>query len=492
MTQLLRILKKDVRYLSYEYGLYLLLLGWYAWLETRVWFGSTASLPIGIRDVLAPVLVSIFAIYLIMRLIHSEAIPGDKQFWLTRPYSWMSLLGAKVTFLVLGVSLPMMAFRLFIFRVQGFPLLPGIWQLLWSQLVITAVIALPIAAVAALSSGAVQFVMFALILIPVGSIIYSDSFWLNRWPENTHWLRDTLTAVALCGVAVWVLQSQYRTRKTSFARGFASCALVLAVVVIGYAPWSLAYAMNEWLGTSKPMTETSFPHVVLGPQTKSQPAPPSDVVLWQIPVVVEGIPAGFTVELQPVLVTLQGAGKMKWQWFSAGTALTTAAEGTYWATGAVERSYFDIARGSAVTVRVMVDLALFPPVSTRTIHLLKDFASVPSGLQCRGIPVEEWFARVYPQRTFEGAECRSPFGWPDLRAGFTTTEGKPLGPKTLVPPDPSTYANPFSLSSVQSNVTYFQYSGPEDVILTIKGPPQRLHQEFEFRDVRLDEFLEPR
>jgi hypothetical protein len=138
---------------------------------------------------------------------------------------------------------------------------------------------------------------------------------------------------------------------------------------------------------------------------------------------------------------------------------------------------------------VTVDLAMFPPASTRTIHLLKDFASVPGGLQCRGIPVEEWFARVYPQRTFEGAECRSPFGWPNLRVDFMTTEGKPLGPKTLIPPDPSTYGNPISLSSVQSNVTYFQYSGPEDVILTLKGPPQRLHQEFEYRDIRLDEFV---
>lgn len=81
--QLLHILKKDLRYLRYHFGLYLLLLGWYAWLETRVWFRSTAGLLMGIRDVLAPLLVSIFAIYLIMRLFHSEAIPGDNQFWLT-------------------------------------------------------------------------------------------------------------------------------------------------------------------------------------------------------------------------------------------------------------------------------------------------------------------------------------------------------------------------------------------------------------------------
>jgi hypothetical protein len=491
MTQLLHILKKDIRHLRYHLGLYLLLLGWYAWLETRVWFSYSDSLLLAARANLVPMLIFIFAIYLITRLTHSEAIPGDNQFWLTRPYSWTSLLGAKVALLVLGISLPMLAVRFVVFRVQGFPLLPGIWDLLWSQLIMTAVIALPLAALAALSSGVVQFVISALILIPIISIIYSDAVWLNRWPDSTQWLRDAFAAAVFCGIAAWVLQSQYRTRKTVFSRGFASCALIATGVVYAYAPWSIAYAMNGWLGFSKPMTETSSPHVVLGLHTRSNPAPPSDVVLWQIPVVIEDIPAGFTAELQPVLVTFQSAGKMKRQWFNSGPALSKAPEGTYWAAGAVERSNFDAMKRTPVTVRVMVDLLLFPPPSTQAIHLSKDFANVVGGLQCRGIPIEDWYAKIYPSVKFEGVECRASFGWPNLRVGMTTNEGKPLGPKAITPSDHAAFESPVSLSSVRSNVTYFQYSGPTDVIVTVKGPPLLLHQEFEYRNVRLDEFMEP-
>jgi len=497
MTQLLHILKKDVRHLRYEFGLYLLLLGWYAWLETRVWNFSTHALLIGVRSVLSPLLVTIFAIYLIVRLIHSEAIPGENQFWLTRPYSSWNLLGAKITLMFMGISLPMMVARLVVFRIQGFPFLPGIWHLLWSQLVMTGVIVLPIAALAALSSGAVQFVIFALILIPLGSIVYGDTAWLNRWPENTHWMRSALSAFALFGIAVWVLQSQYRTRKTDFTRGFASCALVVVIVAIGYVPWSIAYTMSAWLGFSRSMTETSFPHVLLGKQTKSQASQPSDVVLWQIPVAIEGIPRGYTAELQPLLVTLQTGWKTRWQWFDRDSTLTPAAEGTHRATGAVEHSYFEASKASRVTVRVRVDLMLFPPVSTRQIHLQNDFMSIPNGLQCHGVRPDDWFARAFPLLTFLGAECRAPFSWPALRVGFTTTEGKRLGPSTSIPPDLETYWNSISLSSVESHSVGFPYSGPEysapeDVVLTFQGPPQHLYQEFEYPNVRLDEFIEPR
>src|SRR5256885_7885270 len=37
---------------------------------------------------------------LIARVIHDEVLPGDNQFWITRPYSWKSLLGAKALFIL--------------------------------------------------------------------------------------------------------------------------------------------------------------------------------------------------------------------------------------------------------------------------------------------------------------------------------------------------------------------------------------------------------
>ena len=56
---------------------------------------------------LLPLGLPLVAWYLIARLIHAETLPGDRQFWITRPYRWQSLLGAKVLFVLVFLNLPM-------------------------------------------------------------------------------------------------------------------------------------------------------------------------------------------------------------------------------------------------------------------------------------------------------------------------------------------------------------------------------------------------
>src|SRR5271155_4729161 len=45
---------------------------------------------------------------LIAALVHEEPLPGDRQFWITRPYSSKSLLMAKVLFILTFVNLPVL------------------------------------------------------------------------------------------------------------------------------------------------------------------------------------------------------------------------------------------------------------------------------------------------------------------------------------------------------------------------------------------------
>lgn len=91
MQQALHIFKKDVRYLSGEILLVIALAGVFAWKLAAQW---------------AEILLPIAAVYLIARLIHAEAIPGERQFWTTRPYRWQSLLAAKILFILAFVSGP--------------------------------------------------------------------------------------------------------------------------------------------------------------------------------------------------------------------------------------------------------------------------------------------------------------------------------------------------------------------------------------------------
>ncbi len=98
MWQALHILKKDTRYLAKELCLMMALVVMFAWTETHI-------LDTGWPQTLLCIGVS----FLIARVIHTEAIPGQNQFWLTRPYQWHSLLEAKIVFLVLFISLPVLS-----------------------------------------------------------------------------------------------------------------------------------------------------------------------------------------------------------------------------------------------------------------------------------------------------------------------------------------------------------------------------------------------
>src|SRR5207244_1794787 len=108
------------------------------------------------------------AAYLIGRLIHAEAIPGIRQFWITRPYRWRSLLMAKLLFIFAFVNIPVLLAQLVILLIAGFSLhaiLPG---LLWCQFLLFAGVALPVTAVASLTPGTVAFIFTAAILLAIG------------------------------------------------------------------------------------------------------------------------------------------------------------------------------------------------------------------------------------------------------------------------------------------------------------------------------------
>ena len=492
MAQLWHILRKDCRYLRFEFLLYALFLGCYTWTETQVVpatsFGREIFVPDTLR-LLSAIGMMAVASYLIIRLIHAEAIPGDKQFWLTRPYSWKSLLGAKVLLLLIGVSLPMLAVRLLIFRIQGFPFYPGVWQLLWSQLVMTVVIGLAIAALAALTAGLVQFVIPALVLISVAAFVQEDAYWVNSWPAGTLWFRETLAAAGLIAIALWALHSQYRNRNTSFARGFALSAFTFVGILYFYAPWSLAMTVNGWL--TAPMTDGSSPGVVLGPELKFYPAEPGDRVNGRLPISVRGIPAGYSSELQQILVTFRGPAGVKQEWFEPGPLQTSLQGLGYRAMGAVDRSFYDAAQGKPMTIRVSVDVILFPPVQTNKIKLSEDFVNVVGGVQCRGaILRREFVEQQLRSRSgrFDGIECRSAFDWPEVRSLLTPEA--PFQPlRALVPSHSPFYKGALSLLSVQTQNVFF-YRGVDETTITAQGPPQWYHRDFEFRNVRFGDTMD--
>jgi hypothetical protein len=111
MKQILHIFAKDCRHFWPEILISVALVGALVWIYPSTWLSKSglyavaggaflpSMLEAGVLAVLLTVLVPVSWWLLIARVIHAEALVGDRQFWVTRPYEWKKLLGAKALFL---------------------------------------------------------------------------------------------------------------------------------------------------------------------------------------------------------------------------------------------------------------------------------------------------------------------------------------------------------------------------------------------------------
>jgi hypothetical protein len=397
MHQALHIFKKDIRYLRNEIALVLLIAILLAALHS----------PEMIRVIEFALLGA--AAFLIGRLVLAETIPGDRQFWITRPYRWPSLLGAKVLFIVAFVNVPICLAQLFILIEDGFPLAPSVPGLLWSQVLLFAFVSLPFAALAALSSGMVPFIFAQLIVLAAGYAVWELLVVTGTARlAGVDWIRDSIACIALCVTAVPVLFLQYRRRRTVFSRWFAMGGIVVAVVAYITAPLTLALALETHL--SKQPSLGSSMQVTLGQHFGEQFWRPQlePKVMLHIPISVEGIPAGTEMQPDALTISLQGSdgrtaklgaadcGDLKRGTISASAATISALCG-------LDPAFFQSLHDRGVTFRATLYFTLFGNTRSQTIPLTDVPSNALDGLQCyTNVVKAQW--DVY---------CRSAFRWPD-------------------------------------------------------------------------------
>ena len=247
MSQAWHIFKKDVRYLRGEIALVAVLAAIFA-------YADSYGIYQGAEDAFG-ILFAFFSAFLIARVIHAEAIPGDRQFWITRPYRWGSLLSAKLLFILAFVGLPVAFAQLFIVIADGFSpgsILPG---LLWSQVLILLVVALPIACVAAVTRHLSQFLFSLLAGVAAVPMCMSNRQFvgmLNSFrPSGVDWIRYSVIVAVAASMVTLILYVQYRHRQSMLAR----------VLIIGGA-WVVA-ALYLWFPVSWEMAVQTR----LSPQT---------------------------------------------------------------------------------------------------------------------------------------------------------------------------------------------------------------------------------
>ncbi len=234
MIQSLHIFRKDVRHLWPELSLYAVLLIAFAWTAPQDWLGGTFNPLLQILMVLLRALLPILWLVMIARLIQDESLVGDQQFWITRPYSRVSLLVAKIIFIAVGVILPFALMQVYLLLRGGLHPAADMSGLLLNLLYLTLLCWLPFAAVASVTATLPRMAMSlvaAVIAIIVVLVLVGRSLGLRLEPPFIVQVLGTIFAVLL----IAVLLCQYVLRNTKYSRiALIATPVLLIAVFLAY------------------------------------------------------------------------------------------------------------------------------------------------------------------------------------------------------------------------------------------------------------------
>jgi hypothetical protein len=450
MQQAWHIFKKDCRYL---------------WREIILLLVLAIAFCFAMGDILEG-LGAVAVAFVLARLIHAEAIPGENQFWITRPYRWQSLLAAKLMFIVAFVNLPVFVSQSPILFVRHFPIgaiLPG---LLWTQVLIFFGLALPIAAGAAMTSGLVPFAGIVLPLVLLVAVAPSSRFSLQfEWIPNTIAL---ITAIAVCPLILYWL---YHARRTLLSRITAN-AVFLSVVLLTYLiPWTTIFAIQSTLSKQQVAVK-----VIRDGRLAFWPKQGS--VEMRIPLAIE-VPPGSDFKIEGFRISLAGPDgrqtALNTTRLSLGAFPSIFRDHPILAGNArIDPAFYDLERGQPLTIRASFYLTIFGNARDKTIQLTRSPQNVIAGLQC--------YAGFANQLV-----CDAPFRWPGLYVSEKTTSGALSGFTRLISYSPFPAA--FTVQPLARNGLVYYSEHPQEldrpVTIDVQEPLAYVRRDLEIRDVEV-------
>jgi len=226
MKQVLHILKKDLRANWLLILISLLPLTAQLWTVPQIWSSVVvARNGVGhVRSILSDLtfplelICFIFWTILICRVVQSELLVGDRQFWITRPYHRGSLVTAKIAFIFAAILLPMSIQHGILLAEAGFSpwgLLP---ELLKNTFAIFIVILLVLFSVAIVTTSLTRMIvsLLGISLLLVLCILFQT---VTGYGSNSMPSELTTELVYIKNIVFYgaVLYLQYRHRRTKLA-----------------------------------------------------------------------------------------------------------------------------------------------------------------------------------------------------------------------------------------------------------------------------------
>jgi hypothetical protein len=193
-------------------------------------------------------LLPITLFLLVVSVIQEESLVGSDKFWLTRPYSRLSLFLEKLSFILLWAVVPMLVHDVVLIRHFGFSLSSAFGLLVWKNaqfgffLLVAATLAVLSASFARavlLAIGAVLVTVLTFLTVSQNTVGPSIASWTANY--------EILMVLAVAAVgAVCVIAFQYRFRIASVAAAIAVVAILVCALLSHFWPSSLsAYLLRK-------------------------------------------------------------------------------------------------------------------------------------------------------------------------------------------------------------------------------------------------------
>jgi len=415
MSKTFHIFRKDIRHHWPELLVSLLLLAAFVWHEPAEWFGNFASF--SLLQILFSYVNTLLPLswgLMIVRLVHEESLVGDRQFWVTRPYEWPSLLAAKLLFLVVFIHLPVFVAQVLLLSRAGFPIASNLTGLLGMQIGLDLLFLAPITLAVVtrtLAQALIVAIAAFLVFLAVGSLAsLVPSETMSSALENSGIFQGSVLLAAPVAAILW----QYARRRTWHSRTLllaAGAAMVLADVITPY---------RTLIERQYPLADSAHPAPVQlsvlppPPSVKKAPSPQrllESTVLISIPVHVSAVAKHSVVLANGILVSMDGPGNLKWDsgWNPSGVEFWPE-ESSSALQFSVKRHLYESIKSSPLHVHLSLALSEFKESSPRELSLPEGEFVVPGVGYCHIV-----------SGYFPALSCRSALHEPGLIASGVVT-----------------------------------------------------------------------
>lgn len=297
MKQAWHIFAKDVRHFWPEIAISLVITAAFAGTYRYTWMADMApGIPkLQYLQKLAEIMAGLVPVswwILITRVVHAESLVGDRQWWITKPYEWSQLLGAKLLFLAAFALLPFFVAQCVLLEEAGFrwfEYLPGLG---FNLVLVFGILVGPLLALAAVTSGfgkmtlTLLAALVAVILIAVLGA-WKDTGGIASYGDDAGGAASFLLVLVCCGAAVVV---QYARRMSWMSR------LLLLSVLVPFAAAVSLDSLPKLIAMAYPRTNGSV-EVAFDPQGGHSPATDagSGRVGVSVPLLMSGVVEGTAV-----------------------------------------------------------------------------------------------------------------------------------------------------------------------------------------------------